>query len=130
MLTYRFRAAQFHVARNLLLAAALSLAVAGCEGGLDILDKLDFLSSQKKPVPGERRPVFPAGIPGIEYNAPPAQPANANVPLSMAPQTPAVAPAAAPAPATPPAATPAQPAAGPRTAQQPKNPGDPWDGTR
>jgi hypothetical protein len=116
------RAARFRIARNLLLAAALSLVVAGCEGGLDILDKLDFLSTPKKPVPGERRPVFPAGIPGIEYNAQPAQPTNANVPLSMAPQT----------PATPPEATPGRPAnpRAPRTAQQPKSSGDPWDGTR
>ena len=54
-------------------------------------------------------------------NAQPAQPTNANVPLSMAPQT----------PATPPEATPGQPAnpRAPRT-QQPKSSGDAWDGTR
>ncbi len=122
MLTSRFRAARFRIARNLLLAAALSLGVAGCDSGLDILDKLDFMSSTKKPVLGDRRPVFPAGVPGIETNAQPAQPTNANVPLSMAPQT----------PATPPEATPGQPAnpRAPRTAQQPKNPADAWDGTR
>jgi hypothetical protein len=114
--------ARFRIVRNLLLAAALSLGVAGCESVTDIFDKLDFMSSTKKPVPGERRPVFPAGIPGIEYNAPPAQPTNANVPLSMAPQT----------PATPPEATPGKPATprAPRTVQQPKNPADAWDGTR
>lgn len=116
------RAARFHIVRNLLLAAALSLGVAGCETGLDIMDKFDFWSSTKKPIAGERRAVFPAGIPGIEYNAAPAQPTNANVPLSMAPQT----------PATPPQATPGKPAnpRAPRTAQQPKNPADAWDGTR
>ena len=116
------RTVGFRTARNLLLAAGLSLGVAGCESGLDVLDKLDFWSSTKKPVPGERRPVFPAGIPGIEYNAAPAQPTNANIPLSMAPQ----------APATAPEATPGRPAAprAPRTAQKPKNSGDPWDGTR
>ncbi len=113
------RAARFRSARHLLFAAALSLGLAGCEGGLDFLD---FMNPTKKPVPGERKPVFPAGIPGIEYNAPPAQPANANIPLSMAPQT----------PATPPEATPAQPAnpRAPRPAQKPKTSGDPWDGTR
>ena len=121
------RAARFRITRNLLLAAALSLGVAGCESATDIFDKLDFMSTAKKPVPGERRPVFPAGVPGIEANAQPAQPTNANVPLSMAPQM----------PATPPEATPGNPAGpkptsprGPRTAQQPKNPADAWDGTR
>ena len=120
------RAARFRVARNLLLAAALSLGVAGCESGLDILDKFDFMSSTKKPIPGERRAVFPSGVPGIETNAQPAQPTNANVPLSMAPQAPAA------TPATPPEATPGRPASprAPRTAQQPKSSGDPWDGTR
>ena len=114
------RAARFRSARNLLLAAALSLGLAGCESGA--LDFLDFMSPSKKPVPGERKPVFPAGIPGIEYNAPPAQPTNTNIPLSMAPQT----------PATPPEAAPAQPAnpRAPRTAQKPKTSGDHWDGTR
>ncbi len=109
-------------ARNLLLAAALSLGVAGCESSLDILDKLDFMSSQKKPIVGERRAVFPTGVPGIDTNPAPAQPTNTNVPLSMAPQT----------PATPPEAAPGRPAAprAPRTAQQPKNPADAWDGTR
>ncbi len=116
------RSARFRITRNLLLAAALSLVVAGCETGLDIFDKLDFLQTTKKPVTGDRRPVFPAGVPGIEYNALPAQPTNANVPLSMAPQTPATAPEAAPG-------QPANPRA-PRTAQPPKSSGDPWDGTR
>ena len=126
MLTSRFRAARFRIARNLLLAVVLSLGVAGCETGLDIFDKLDFMSSTKKPVPGERRAVFPTGVPGIETNPQPAQPTNANVPLSMAPQTPAT------PPATLPEATPRQPASprAPRTAQQPKSSGDPWDGTR
>ena len=109
-------------ARNLLLAATLSLGVAGCESTADIFDKLDFWSSAKKPVAGERRAVFPTGVPGIETNPAPAQPTNANVPLSMAPQT----------PATPPEATPGKPAnpRAPRTAQQPKNSADAWDGTR
>lgn len=115
------RAARFRIARNLLLAAALSLAAAGCES-LDILDKLDFMSTQKKPLPGDRKPVFPSGVPGIELNAAPAQPTNANVPLSMAPQT----------PANPPEATPGQPAdpRAPRTTQLPRTSGDPWDGNR
>ena len=116
------RAPRFRTARNLVLAAAFSLSVAGCESATDIFDKLDFLSSPKKPLVGDRRAVFPTGVPGIETNPAPAQPTNTNVPLSMAPQT----------PATPPEATPGR-AAGPRaprTAQQPKNPADAWDGTR
>jgi hypothetical protein len=110
--------ARFRSVRNLLLAAALSLGVAGCETALDIFDKFDFSSASKKPLAGDRRAVFPAGVPGIEANAQPAQPTNANVPLSMAPQTPAA-----------PEATPGQPA-GPRATQRRKNPADAWDGTR
>ena len=110
------RAVRFRIVRNLLLAAALALGVAGCETALDIFDKFDFTNASKKPLAGERRAVFPAGVPGIETNPQPAQPTNANVPLSMAPQTPATAPEA----------TPGRPA----SPQRRKNPADAWDGTR
>jgi hypothetical protein len=112
-------AARFRTVRNLLLAAALSLGVAGCETAMDFFDKFDFASASKKPLAGERRAVFPTGVPGIEANPQPAQPTNANIPLSMAPQTPATAPET----------TPGRPA-GPRATQRRKNPADAWDGTR
>src|SRR5262245_51682579 len=52
-----------------LLAA---LAVAGCSSfdPIDAMQDWDLLSS-KKPLPGERRPVFPTGVPGVPQGVPP-----------------------------------------------------------
>jgi hypothetical protein len=57
--------------RIVLLAAlvALAPALAGCEN-MDF-DKLDFLGlSQKKPLPGVRKPLFPEGVPGVSQGIP------------------------------------------------------------
>ena len=46
---------------------ALSGALGGCAGGLsnfDPSDMLDFLDTKKK-LPGDRKPVFPDGVPGV-----------------------------------------------------------------
>jgi hypothetical protein len=54
------------------VAIALSSALAGCTGGLssfDPSDMLDFLDTKKK-LPGERKPVFPQGVPGLEQGVP------------------------------------------------------------
>jgi hypothetical protein len=51
---------------------ALSSALAGCAGGMgnfDPSDLLDFLDTKKK-LPGERKPVFPGGVPGLEQGVP------------------------------------------------------------
>src|SRR5438045_9752038 len=51
---------------------ALSGALAGCSGGFssfDPTDMLDFLDTKKK-LPGERKPVFPEGVPGLEQGVP------------------------------------------------------------
>lgn len=52
---------------------ALSGALAGCgAGGLssfDPTDMLDWLDTKKK-LPGERKPVFPEGVPGVEQGVP------------------------------------------------------------
>jgi hypothetical protein len=50
---------------------ALSGALAGCgsTSGFDPTDLLDFLDSKKK-LPGERKPVFPEGVPGLEQGVP------------------------------------------------------------
>jgi hypothetical protein len=51
---------------------ALSSALAGCSSGLsnwDPSDLLDFLDTKKK-LPGERKPVFPEGVPGLEQGVP------------------------------------------------------------
>ncbi|HEY9214081.1 MAG TPA: hypothetical protein VIQ29_14685 [Ancylobacter sp.] len=60
--------------RALLALTALSLAfaTAGCE----TLDKMNPFLEKEKPLPGARSPVFPEGVPGVDYNAPPPQPAN------------------------------------------------------
>ena len=49
-----------------------ALALSGCDS-FDPLDKFqdwDIMSS-KKPLPGERRPVFPEGVPGVPQGVPP-----------------------------------------------------------
>ncbi len=51
---------------------ALSGALAGCSSSIyswDPSDLLDFLDTKKK-LPGERKPVFPDGVPGLEQGVP------------------------------------------------------------
>ena len=62
-----------------LIAAAvlisLSSVLAGCSDSLsklgewDPTDMLDFLDTKKK-IPGDRKPVFPEGVPGLEQGVP------------------------------------------------------------
>lgn len=70
--------------RALRLAAliALALTASACES----LEKFNPFDEKKKPLPGERRPVFPEGVPGVTTSPPPVQPANANVVPSAAPK--------------------------------------------
>ena len=59
--------------RILPVAALLcGLFLAGCDS-FDPLDKFQDwdLMSSKKPLPGERRPVFPEGVPGVPQGVPP-----------------------------------------------------------
>src|ERR1700759_522831 len=54
------------------LVIALSGALAGCSSGFtnwEPSDLLDFLDTKKK-LPGERKPVFPEGVPGLEQGVP------------------------------------------------------------
>jgi hypothetical protein len=55
------------------VAVALCSVLAGCGGGglsnFDPSDLLDFLDTKKK-LPGERKPVFPDGVPGLEQGVP------------------------------------------------------------
>jgi hypothetical protein len=54
----------------LAVLGALSSAVAGCStANFDPSDLLDFLDTKKK-LPGERKPVFPDGVPGLEQGVP------------------------------------------------------------
>jgi hypothetical protein len=51
---------------------ALSGALAGCSSGIsswDPMDMLDWLDTKKK-IPGDRKPVFPDGVPGLEQGVP------------------------------------------------------------
>jgi hypothetical protein len=50
---------------------ALSSALAGCSSlyNWDPTDMLDWLDTKKK-LPGERKPVFPEGVPGLEQGVP------------------------------------------------------------
>src|ERR1700732_5299148 len=59
-----------------LIAAAVLIALCGALGGcssgfgsFDPSDLLDFLDTKKK-LPGERKPVFPEGVPGLEQGVP------------------------------------------------------------
>ncbi len=60
-----------------LIAAAVLIAfsgvLGGCSSGLgagfDPTDLLDWLDTKKK-LPGERKPVFPDGVPGLEQGVP------------------------------------------------------------
>src|SRR3954451_19979275 len=64
------RRSQRLIAASVLIA--LSSALAGCSSGFgnwDPTDLLDFLDTKKK-LPGERKPVFPDGVPGLEQGVP------------------------------------------------------------
>jgi hypothetical protein len=61
--------------RPILSAAtvALSLALVGCDTA-DTVDKLSDMipfGENKKPLPGERKEVFPQGVPGVPQGVPP-----------------------------------------------------------
>jgi outer membrane biosynthesis protein TonB len=61
--------------RRIVTAAALvlGLALTGCDSfdPLDKLSELDIMGTSKKPLPGERRPVFDSGVPGVPQGVPP-----------------------------------------------------------
>jgi hypothetical protein len=63
------------ISQRLVTAAvliALSSALAGCGSmgsGWDPSDLLDFLDTKKK-LPGDRKPVFPDGVPGLQQGVP------------------------------------------------------------
>ena len=64
------RGSQRLIALSVLLA--LAGAVGGCSGGManfDPADLLDWMDTKKK-LPGERKPVFPDGVPGLEQGVP------------------------------------------------------------
>ncbi|WP_213286069.1 hypothetical protein [Bradyrhizobium sp. sGM-13] len=57
------------IATAVLIALSGALAGCGSMGNFDPSDLLDFLDTKKK-LPGERKPVFPDGVPGLEQGVP------------------------------------------------------------
>lgn len=104
------------------LLAALALGVAGCES----MDKYNPFVEKQTPLPGERTPLFPEGVPGVEFGAPPPQPPNSNIPITPAitDQQPQDSSSAGQPP--PPPAVSAPPAGKSKSGE----PNDAWAGTR
>ena len=57
------------IATAVLIALSGTLAGCGSTAGFDPSDLLDFLDTKKK-LPGDRKPVFPEGVPGLEQGVP------------------------------------------------------------
>uniref|UniRef100_Q07LA6 Uncharacterized protein n=1 Tax=Rhodopseudomonas palustris (strain BisA53) TaxID=316055 RepID=Q07LA6_RHOP5 len=57
------------ISAALLIALGSALSGCGSTSGWDPTDMLDFLDT-KKPLPGERKKVFPEGVPGLEPGVP------------------------------------------------------------
>ncbi|MBB5046492.1 outer membrane biosynthesis protein TonB [Rhodopseudomonas rhenobacensis] len=57
------------ISAAVLIALASALTGCGSTTGWDPTDLLDFLDTKKK-LPGDRKPVFPEGVPGLEQGVP------------------------------------------------------------
>jgi hypothetical protein len=62
-----------------LVALPLAFALTGCEA----------FGEKETKLQGDRRPLFPEGVPGVQFGAPPPQPTNSNVPIPAAGMQPA-----------------------------------------
>jgi hypothetical protein len=110
-----------------LAVVVLPLVLAACEDS-------DIFAEKKVPLPGVRKEVFPGGvIPGVDYNQPPVQPSNSNIPVNTEVPNQLLRDEAAPAP------PPEEPKARGRAAQKQAparagarnaDPDDPWAGAR
>jgi hypothetical protein len=124
--------------RTLLIVLPVGLALAGCE----TMEKLNPFAEKETPLPGTRKPLFPEGVPGVDFGAPPPQPSNSNIPITPAitgdsPQPqggppPAQTQAARNAPPPPPQAAPVQAAPAAKASKSSKSgdSDDAWAGTR
>jgi hypothetical protein len=61
-----------------LIVLSLGMALSACE----TLDKMNPFQEKEKPLPGDRKPLFPEGVPGVQFGAPPQQPTNSNIPIT------------------------------------------------
>ena len=115
---------------------ALPLAMTACAD-------FDLFDEKKTPLPGDRKPMFPAGVPGVNYNSPPMQPTNSNIPIdtqiSAAGQSGQAAqpgenekdqPAAQSKSRATRNSKQGQPQPPPRAVAQPAGPADPWGDSR
>ena len=59
--------AAFKLVRTAILAAGLALPLSACES----FDLTNLIPDSKKKLPGERREVFPEGVPGVSKGVPP-----------------------------------------------------------
>src|SRR5689334_23926468 len=110
------RGSQRLIAMSVLIA--LSGALGGCSGGLanfDPSDMLDWLDTKKK-LPGERKAVFPEGVPGLEQGVPKDLYKSSRQEQIDQQRAAAAAPAAAPAAAAPASAGPLEPPPGSKAA--------------
>ncbi len=118
-----------------LLGASVVLALALGLSACETLDKMNPFQEKETPLPGERKQLFPEGVPGVQFGAPPSQPTNSNIPINapaagdqqqsqqqqlQQPQ----ARAPQPAPSQP---APSQPA---KSKSKGGDPNDAWSGTR
>jgi hypothetical protein len=124
-------ALRYRLLQTALISLPLALGVAGCE----TMEKLNPFAEKQTPLPGNRKALFPEGVPGVEFGAAPQQPTNSNVPI-----TPSIANDEQPGQQQqvqqrpqPQAAAPTQPAPQPAKSSKTSKPGDPndaWSGTR
>ena len=65
---------RFHRAMSAAFVLAMALTVSACSNSGHGFDPTDFISGEwfaKPPLPGERKPVFPEGVPGVPEGVPP-----------------------------------------------------------
>lgn len=95
-----FRRSLSRAVTGAVLVATASV-LSGCGGAMNSFDPTDMLSflDQKKPLKGERHPVFPEGVPGVEQGVPKElyKGAQQDDLAATGPAAPGAAPAAAPA---------------------------------
>ena len=110
---------------HVMAVVACGLTLSGCET-FDI----EGMFSNKKPLPGERRTVFPGGVPGVQQGVPPELVRGYQPPAEPAPQVVEEKPkpkpqpqrVATPKPASQPAPRPAQQQVEPQQQQQQQQP--------
>jgi hypothetical protein len=111
-------------ARRILMIASLlaaGFALSGCES----FDPQSWFDT-KKPLPGDRKPMFQSGVPGVPQGVPPEMVKGYQAPPDNPPEVVTAEPAKKPKPAPKPKTAPRQ-AAAPRPAPSPAPPqAAPW----